>query len=428
MGLPVGCALVLSGHQADLWHPGILSKHFAAGIVATEAGKIADSGRPAAGAWLIVDHDVVRDPSIDVPVVGRAGELTSRRWVIGATAGLELVSARATVAPGAAKPPAVGDGEGPSSVGEGLERAAALLAGSSESFADATMRVMDAFIEPLAPKLVVVRSSSIGRTDLFARTVEAMARDPQAAIESYNQAAAEVPEAGLRPLDLARHELPLWSLTTTGQRRRVLASDLARLDPRTLLPRALLMTALLRLAGCELFVHGTGGAVYDRAMEKWMVRWAQAAKAPLPWASLVLAPAAAVTADLRLDFGRLRLPTSEEIARVRWTAHRARHDPALLGDDRLEAQRREILARLDERRRRGEDAAPDFAALHELLSSMRTAHAAAISKLQARATEMARSSRGASLAASRTWSSVLHPRERLAMLRDEVARALHAAQ
>ena len=41
----------------------------------------------------------------------------------------------------------------------------------------------------------------------------------------------------------------------------VLADE--KLDPRELRPRAMLATALSRLAACDGFVHGLGGALYD---------------------------------------------------------------------------------------------------------------------------------------------------------------------
>ena len=40
-----------------------------------------------------------------------------------------------------------------------------------------------------------------------------------------------------------------------------------------LMPRALLLTALVRLGMCDLFIHGTGGLIYDRVTEQWFADW-----------------------------------------------------------------------------------------------------------------------------------------------------------
>ena len=46
-----------------------------------------------------------------------------------------------------------------------------------------------------------------------------------------------------------------------------------------LMPRALLLTLLLRSFACDLFVHGLGGEIYDPAMEAWVAPWVKR----LPW-------------------------------------------------------------------------------------------------------------------------------------------------
>ena len=33
------------------------------------------------------------------------------------------------------------------------------------------------------------------------------------------------------------------------------------------------MTGLMRLAGCDLFIHGTGGGAYDLVTEEWLGSW-----------------------------------------------------------------------------------------------------------------------------------------------------------
>ena len=81
-------------------------------------------------------------------------------------------------------------------------------------------------------------------------------------------------------------EVPLWRIRDDGRRMRAYDSDVERwLDdppgaPR-LMPRALMLTALVRLAMCDLFVHGTGGAAYDTVMEAWISSWLGVTPAPI---------------------------------------------------------------------------------------------------------------------------------------------------
>jgi hypothetical protein len=121
---------------------------------------------------------------------------------------------------------------------------------------------------------------------------------------------ARVPEARVRPLRVegARVELPLWWMPgRVGRARRAVWSDeLAALKVDELAPRALAMTALVRKELCDLFIHGTGGGVYDRITDLWLGEWLGGG---------ALAPTAVVTATRHLPFDvRVRRP--EEIARA----------------------------------------------------------------------------------------------------------------
>lgn len=58
---------ILTGHQAELFHPGVWSKNFAASALARSAGGL--------GLNLVVDNDVPRSPGIRVPVITDEGLL-----------------------------------------------------------------------------------------------------------------------------------------------------------------------------------------------------------------------------------------------------------------------------------------------------------------------------------------------------------------
>ena len=67
------------------------------------------------------------------------------------------------------------------------------------------------------------------------------------------------------PLDEC--ELPFWRLDrATMSRTPLMEGDSASL----IAPRALTLTAIARLLLCDVFIHGTGGARYDLAMERWI--------------------------------------------------------------------------------------------------------------------------------------------------------------
>src|SRR5690606_24011692 len=187
-----------------------------------------------------------------------------------------------------------------------------------------------------APRLVF--ASAVGRTDLFGDIVRRMVDDPAACARAYNEAVGARPEAQLRPLELneqrGRIELPLWRGAPGSPRQAVYASELA--DGQwggggaagggaegELAPRALLLTGLMRLAGCELFIHGPGGGVYDQVTEAWLGSWLGRED---------LAPSVVASATWLLPLTDEPPPAPGELARAQWERHAARHNPALVGD------------------------------------------------------------------------------------------------
>src|SRR5579864_8908961 len=72
LGLPGDRPVIMSGHQAQVWHPGILAKLMAA----RSAAKLS----AAAVAWLVVDQDDHEPWEIRYPVRRGDGRLESRIW------------------------------------------------------------------------------------------------------------------------------------------------------------------------------------------------------------------------------------------------------------------------------------------------------------------------------------------------------------
>jgi hypothetical protein len=253
-----------------------------------------------------------------------------------------------------------------------------------------------------------------------------MAREPERCIGAYNAAAAAHASAHIRPLVADpvqdRWELPLWRLGTGGERHHVFAEDLPAIPLDRLAPKALLMTGLLRLAGCDLFIHGTGGGGvdeehggYDRITEDWLRAWLGAdASGP--------APVTVATATLTLPLDVAPPPSRADVAHAVWLAHHARHNPLALGDAAHEEQRCASLGRLNaaephERPR-------FFRELHEVLDRYRLSRASGLDEL-ARAAATLRARLGdAAILADRTWAFPLYPREQLETLRDRVHAAI----
>lgn len=398
----------MTGHQAAFWHPGILAKFLAVDAAGRALG--------AAPAWLFVDQD---DPPADTvvrcPVRREGGRFDRATWDV----------ARSGPPPKTGIPMA----------DAGLERIAQAWQSSAAEAAPAR-RVALALAELMRPLVLpgaAMFATGLHDTDLFASIVEAMRRDPEGCIRAYNDAARAHPTAGIRPLEADavqdRWELPLWRLNPgepDAPRRRVFAEGLGEIPMRELAPRALLLTGLVRLAGCDLFVHGTGGGGdethegYDRVTEDWLRAWGRSDANVGELAGAGLAPAAIVTATLRLPVHAEAIPGPRDVARAEWVAHRARHDPALLGDEAAANARADLVERIAELPRHSHERAELFDQLHRLLARVRAERGA---RLEALAGEAARAR---ALAASRevlddrTWPFPLYPQADLRSLRDGV--------
>lgn len=423
LGLPAGGPLVLSGHQAELWHAGIVSKLFASVAFAESLNQSRSAGTQA--AWLVVDQDEAENVGIRIPVRKAAGNLRAVEWRWGEGAG-RTSGSLPVVRPTAPKLKP-DERAAASSVSDGIqaiERVLTETAGSSPNWAEQVSESARRLLSPIVQVPKFAFESRLAATGLFQRIAEALAKDSVPAIEAYNAAVVGVPEAGMRQLDGAKGELPLWSVVA-GLRRRVYAADFAKMDKATLAPRGLLMTAIMRLAGCEMFVHGTGGALYDRATEAWVRTWFDGPSGGLKTITSEyggfesLAPITMVTANLLLPLADENIPSESQIASGVWRAHHAKHDPMMLGDRAGAEAKEKILEAIRGRKRQGESPAREFAALQELLMRVRGTAEREIERLQASAAVLKSRRAEAAIAHDRTWSFALHSREALRELLEE---------
>jgi hypothetical protein len=411
LGLPVDRPVVATGHQTLLWHPGILAKYLAVNSFAGD--------RKACGvANLIVDQHTGNFGSFDVPVRADDGVLSA--WTLRLTAGRAGVPmvdhpsfAPPEDIPGlAATIPSVEAG-----VGRILEAVAAHR--QQPNAARQMAAALDDLMSPWVAPMPGVGSSDLMGTGLATAVLEAMAADPGRCAQSYNAAVRSVPESGIPELGVTRGsvELPLWRLGPDGRREHAFERDVRRClesacgcatGPCRMLPRALLLTALMRIGMCDLFIHGTGGANYDRAMERWLADWLGIRPSPI----------AVATATLRLPLGEAGVDAPAVEAALHAARH-ARHDPETAGvtDGGVApgTAKRRMLSAIDEAPRRSKQRYDLFLRMHDELAALRREHHAAVAAAERHAAE-------APIVNRRDWAFPLYPSEMIHALADAVCK------
>jgi hypothetical protein len=401
-----------TGHQAWLWHPGILAKDLAGRVVADRRGGTL--------LHLVVDHDAHEALQLALPV--RAGDALRREVV-------RLGQHRADVPTG--WQPAV-DSSAVAQRLVDLDRDdvrpladAWREAGPAASLGRQIGRVLAILMRPWAGELELWHTSDMIRESAFAEVVGALRDDPLRAARSYNRAVGTEPGAGVAPLMVGRElvEVPLWAVAWNRPRQRVFVdvadrahrfalADGVPIDPAAfdLAPRALLLTAMMRSRWCGLFIHGTGGYTYDRITDRW---W-QA------WRGELLAPMALATADLHLPF---EAPMADVAAyrRAVWYRHHAPHNvDRLLGEP--DARKAALLAHMDADRDRDRRRAA-FQAIHRINAELVRQHPAVLEQADARLRNARVGLANAALAARRDWCFALYRDDTLAALRDAIASA-----
>lgn len=410
LGLPTDRPIIMTGHQPIIWHAGILAKYLAADALAQKLN--------GAQGRLLIDHDDDDPFAFRVPVLDDQG--ITREHTI------NLAHNRRDGQPIRSRPAAeISAVPEPlfalPSAAEGAERIRdAMAAHQDESSAAAqTARALDDLLAPLtsdAPSYSMM-ATDVSRTDLYAALVRRMLDDPCAMAEAYNRAAAAFPDANIKPLSIAveRTELPLWHLAPDGlTRTHVWSDNMSRIEHTT--AKALFMTGLFRLAGCDLFIHGTGGLIYDRITEHWFREW-------LGTTEGALAPMIGVTADLYLPLPYADF-TASSAARAKWLAHSAHHNPALADDNAHAARKAELLVRIAAAEWGSPRRKALYRELHALLDAYHASHAVSLEALDEAASRAHNLIGAGELARDRTWPFPLHSDETLKALRDRVREQL----
>jgi hypothetical protein len=404
LGLPRGSPIIATGHQALFWHPGILAKYLAVEAFTAR--------RSAAPAHLVVDQHVEGFGSFEAPVRLGDGTLAVRR--------IELTAQRRGVPIGlhdsfTPRPLPAGFPAALAEVDLGVRRIFEAVNAHRDA-PNAAMQLTAAMSDLMSPwvrEAPAVTSSMMLETPLARALLETMAGDPSTCADCYNTASAACPEAGVSPLLIRDEyvELPLWRARPTGERIRAYDSDVQLWleDPARaprLFPRALLLTALVRLGFCDVFVHGTGGARYDQAMERWVQMWLGVAPAPKVVA----------TATLRLALAEDGpLPDERAVAAAVAARRRAWHDPESLdSSSRLDPgpgrSKRELLAAVEESPRRSRQRGDRFRFMHERIAHLRERNRAALGEVARDAEIVQRRWRERPIMERRTWPFPLYGR------------------
>ncbi len=420
LGLDPTRPIVATGHQALLWHPGILAKY----MLVDAYARLND----VATANLIVDQHVGSFGRIDAPIRREDGTL--------AVQAVDLLDARPdvpmglheAVAPDRPEPWSPRRRPALESVEHGLARMLEAVGRHADApnAAWQMARALSDLMSRWVRRMPGVTATDLIGTALARRMLEAMVHDPHECIRLYNRAVQSIPEAGISTLLVHREtvELPVWRIDEQGRRRKAYSHHIESfLDGEMirLMPRALFMTALVRLGMCDIFIHGTGGANYDRTMEQWIRQWL----------GVETGAAGVCTATVRLP-----LPRSDDdadnpgdaVARLRRSEHDPVQDPAAGGGgggSGPSAAKQAWLDAIGRLPRRSKQRREAFYAMHDWLDQERAAHA---DRLKAARQNVARAHRHAAEAQirdRRDWPFAMYPEDQIDALRGRVE--AHAA-
>lgn len=263
-----GDFVVGSGHQCGFWHAGIMAKFVAA------AHLMGPPGSNACRIHFLSDQESGDPARIDLPVSQPNGSVhkSSISLIAPSTllAGDAIAFARASGACRDVERKSV-----VSAMAQGaLDRAIAAL-NANQGHATLAIQVAHAVEECMSrwiPRTSTIVSSGqliggVGSRELLER----MLQDPQKCAIEFNEALRSDPRAA-RKLEVngRSSEVPLWGIDQLGRRHRISAAQAKlRLDRgEPLLPRAFLASGLMRIC-VDTFVHGTGGARYEKVGERW---------------------------------------------------------------------------------------------------------------------------------------------------------------
>jgi hypothetical protein len=339
--------IVMTGHQPELYHPGVWVKDFLLDLLASETG--------AAAIDLVVDTDRASAVSLGVPRLGPPVDVqavTLAPEAAGAFCQAPVPDAaareafRAEGADALSRLPAPALAHHFETFCDALEEAAPL----AEDRADLMTIARRAYESPTGSRYLELPVSRMARTVSFGRFAEDIIADARRfrlamneALDAYRERTGTRSAAQPFPdleADGDLTELPFW-LLREGRRERawvdtsgILHSGEGQVREPVpaphgsasvegllaqgwlLVPKALTLTLFARLFASDLFIHGTGGGRYDRVTDA-VIR-----------AYFGVEPPRYVVASmtLLLPLGG-HVATSEEVSALTQSLHRLEHNP-----------------------------------------------------------------------------------------------------
>jgi hypothetical protein len=400
LGIPNDRSIVLSGHQPIVFHPGILAKLIAQFEIAQTAG----AGR----VWIVPDQDVVDLETVRIPV----GEDT------------DLKTQHVRILPEGSIPPDVPTASLPpiepvEPLDKRLLPLYEYLQGYTyeetlaKQFANATIQLACDRLG-MDPPQIIYASKMLQSEAIWDEVYHRAHHNPEETIVSYNAAAAQYPEARVRSLyiDTQRenYEYPFWRLRDGHSR---IASNDTNFNQLNLAPRGLLMSGLARQHLGELFIHGTGGWIYDKVTEDWFKNWQ----------NIELSPMCMATASVRLPLG-FDTDNAPSLPQAHWRHHHARHHPALVGDHDSQHKRDALVRQINDARASRTDPGAIYRQLVKLLENHRVRNAIQLQSLKEQIDNAHFCARQIELANDRTWAFVLHHDDVLLDLQERIRLAL----
>ena len=385
--------VITSGHQPGFHHAGILSKRLALDALARDSG--------AEAVWLLADQDVDAPEVIRYPDLDAGGRLVARTWRLRPIRQGVPTCSRPW---GPMTPPPVVSRDLPPSINRGLKAMHDALDGvSGDSVAERFRAAEAALLGDLVQARVrCVRASELLGTEPGGSVLQRVLEDPVRCARVWNRGLGLVPRSGRRLAidedDPGRTEVPVWLLDRDGIRRRAGAREVARAVSagEAVLPRAFLMTAVLRGMTGGVMIHGTGGGRYEAVTEHWSEGF-------LGWS---LPEIRVVTRDLRLPLEGFLSSLESDPDRDELRA--LEHDP---WDS--EGTKRDWLDRIRSAPRRSPERRRLFLEMHESMHQGRERIAERLDRLRARRHEEHVRVGEHRVARDRTWAWPLHERAAL---------------
>ncbi len=347
----VDAPLIVTGHQPELYHPGVWVKDFLMQRFGDETG--------ASAVDIVVDTDGFKSVAVTAPCLSPTVRRCRQYLAVGTANGCYL-TAPAPSDDAVEEFCQVGDEMLATLPAPALRRhfsafCEVLISASreAENLAEAVTIARRRYEAPAGTDYAEVPVSWLARTQAFSAFVAAIACDAPRFAEAYNSALAEYrllarvrsaaqPVPDLNVADSGRVELPLWvirdgvretlwaervadgvALTTDASGIALLpvdarsaASVIPGLDA-LIAPKALALTMFARMFVCDLFVHGLGGARYDRVTDEICRRYFRIDE-PLGYATASL--------TLYLPLG-MRLVSEADVSAARERLNRLDHNP-----------------------------------------------------------------------------------------------------